>query len=97
MKRTQPLIPPQVFPARITPALPGEKISDKATLLWERYFKPMQNAAAALNAAVRNTENVLGGIILEMEGKSSETHIFDPDRMMIVQRPTAGENGAMGK
>lgn len=62
-------------------------ISDSATLYWERYFKPTQAAAAAMNAAVLNMHNIVGERILEMEGVSKETHFFDADRMVIVEKP----------
>lgn len=68
-------------------------ISDKSKLLWERYYKPMQGAAAALNAAIQNTENIIGGIILEAEGLSPDTHMFDPAKMRAVPRPRAKDNG----
>lgn len=74
--------------ADVKPILPSKPISDKSRLLWERYFAPMQGAAQALNAAIINTQNVLGGIILEMEGVSAETHVFDMDNMRIVPRPS---------
>lgn len=73
------------------------KLSDKAARLWESYQRPMQGAAQALNAAIQNTENVLGGIIMQMEGFSPDTHLLDVGRMVIVRRPTepqpSGENG----
>ncbi len=62
-------------------------ISDKSKLLWQQYFAPMQGAAAALNAAITNTQNILGGIILEIEGVTPETHIFDADNLRIIPRP----------
>ena len=66
----------------------GFKISDKSRLIWERYLGPMQGAAATLNSAIQNTQNVLASMILEMEGYSAETHVFDMDRMVILPRPT---------
>lgn len=65
----------------------AKPISDKSRLLWERYYAPMQGAAAALNAAIINTQNIIGGVILELEGVSSETHLFDADNMKIIPRP----------
>lgn len=62
-------------------------LSDKATLLWERYHTPMQAAATQLNAAIANTQNILGRIILETEGFDPATHIFDADNMRIIVRP----------
>ena len=71
-----------------TPKPPeGQKLSDKSRLLWERYFNTMQAAAANMNTAIRNTENIIGGIILEMEGVSPDTHLFDMDRLTIIPRP----------
>jgi len=67
----------------------GHKISDKSRLLWERYVGPMQGAAAALNAAIVNTQNVLAGIIVEAEGFTAETHQFDIDRLVVVPRKAA--------
>lgn len=69
------------------------KISDKSRLLWERYAGPMQAAAAQLNAAIQNTQNIIAGVILEAEGKSSETHVFDMDHLVIIPRPTKERNG----
>lgn len=62
-------------------------LSDKSVLFWERYAGPMQAAAAQMNAAIVNTQNIIGGIILEMEGLSPETHIFDADNMRCIPRP----------
>jgi hypothetical protein len=70
-----------------TKAAEGKPLSDKSVLLWERYHKPMQAAAATFNAAIANTQNLLGGIILESEGFDPETHVFDADKMRIVPRP----------
>lgn len=72
-------------------------IGDKAKLLWERYYAPMQAAAAAMNNAIANTQNILGAIIIEMEGYSPTTHLFDVDGLRIVRRPNAPEkdNGAI--
>lgn len=64
-------------------------ISDAHKLLWERYYGPMQAAAAQLNAAIQNTQNILAGIILEREGFSPETHLFDADKLRIIPRPRA--------
>lgn len=72
-----------------TPRTKGQPISDKSRLLWERYFGTMQAAAANLNTAIRNTENVIASVILEMEGVSPDTHIFDMDRLQILPRPPA--------
>lgn len=73
-------------------------ISDKSARLWEKYYAPMQSAASALNAAILNTQNILGGIILDMEGFSRDTHIFNVDNLTIVRRPTVeGGNGAVGE
>jgi hypothetical protein len=65
----------------------SKPISDKSRLLWERYFAPMQGAAQALNSAIVNTQNVIGGMILELEGVTPETHVFDADNMKIIPRP----------
>ncbi len=62
-------------------------ISAKSELLWQKYFVPMQSAAAALNSAIVNTQNIIGNLILEAEGVTSETHIFDADNMRIIPRP----------
>lgn len=73
-------------------------ISDANKLLWERYYKPMQAAAAQFNAAITNTQNILAAIIMEREGVSTETHVFDMDKLRIVPRPRVkkGEgNGAV--
>lgn len=66
---------------------PTHKIGDKSRLLWERYYGPMQGAANVLNAAINNTMSVIGGVIIEMEGFSVDTHIFNADKMEIVPRP----------
>ena len=82
--------------SRSTPRIIGEikPISDKSKLIWERYYGPMNGAAQALNVAIQNTQNILGGIILELEGVSPETHIFDVDKMRIIPRPQVkGGNG----
>lgn len=63
------------------------KISDKAARFWESYQGPMQAAAHSMNAAIANTERVLAGIILQMEGFSPETHMVDVGRMVILRRP----------
>lgn len=73
-------------------------IGDKSKLLWERYYAPMQNAAAAMNAAITNTQNMIAAIIIEAEGFSPETHVFDMDKLRIMRRPVAkkvGDNGAL--
>ncbi len=74
---------------RRAPRIVGEvkPIGDKSRLLWERYYGPMQQSAAAFNAAIANTQNLLGAIILEMEGVSVETHVFDADNMRVIPRP----------
>ena len=63
------------------------KLSDKAARYWEKYYGPMQAAAASLNAAIANTHNIIGAVVLEIEGFDPATHIFDADNMQIVQRP----------
>lgn len=68
-------------------------ISDANKLLWERYYGPMQSAAAAFNAAIRNTENMLAAIIMEREGASTETHVFDIDKLRIIPKPKAPNDG----
>lgn len=70
---------------------PPHKVSDKAARLWESYYGPMNGAAQALNAAITNTQNILGRIVLEMDGFSTDTHILDAETMTIRQRPQ--ENG----
>lgn len=74
-------------------------ISDASKLLWERYWGPMNAAAAQFNAAVTNTQNILAAIIIEREGLSPETHVFDMDKLRIVPRPRVkgGGNGAVDK
>ena len=67
-------------------------ISDTNKLLWERYYGPMQAAAAQFNAAIQNTQNILGAIILEREGFSPDTHIFDADNLRVIPRPQPGNN-----
>lgn len=83
---------------RITPkTVPLESfpLSDKGKLLWERYFTPMQAAAATFNTAIKNTEQLLASILLEIDGYSPETHVFDMDHLRIIKRPAvAGDNGA---
>lgn len=78
-----------------------KSIGDKSYALWNRYFPPMQQAAQMLNAAIENTQNILGSIILEIEGCSAETYIFDADRMRIVPRSllksTGENNGKVGE
>ena len=75
---------------RVIGKIAGEqphKLSDKAARVWEAYQGPMQAAAQAMNAAIVNTEKLLGGIILQMEGFSPETHLLDVGRMVILRRP----------
>lgn len=74
----------------IGPVVP---ISDANKLMWERYIGPMQSAAAQLNAAIANTQNILAGIIIEREGFLTDTHIFDMDKLRIVPRPNVKGNG----
>jgi hypothetical protein len=62
-------------------------VSDKSKLLWERYYIAMNGAAQAFNAAIVNTQNILGRIIIEAEGFDPDTHIFDADNLRIVSRP----------
>lgn len=66
---------------------PAHKISDKSARIWESYYAPMQGAAQALNAAIGNTQNILAKIILDMEGFSHTTHLFDMEKLEIVPRP----------
>lgn len=91
MSRNRIRIPTGVRAAPV--AIP---VSDKSKLLWERYYKPMQAAAATFNAAVANTENLLAGLILEMEGKDPADFVFDMSAVAIIPRPRprTGENGA---
>lgn len=63
------------------------KVSDKSARLWESYHGPMNGAAQALNAAIANVQNILGRIIITQEGLDPDTHLFDPGKMVIVQRP----------
>ena len=75
--------------------IPVHKISDKSKLLWERYQGPMQSAAASMNAAIQNTQNILAAVIMEAEGYDVETHLFDMERLVIIPRPPQpGDNGA---
>lgn len=77
---------------RVIGKIAGEqphKLSDKAARVWESYQGPMNAAAQAMNAAILNTEKLLGGIILQMEGFSPETHMLDMGRMLILRRPDA--------
>lgn len=69
-------------------------LSDANKLLWERYQGPMNAAAAQFNAAIANTQNILGRIIMEREGVDPDTHVLDVDRMRIIPRPKGGVNGA---
>lgn len=64
-------------------------LSDKSKLLWEKYWTPMNAAAQGLNAAINNTMNLLGAIIIEMEGLDPTTHLFDADNLRIISRPNA--------
>lgn len=75
------------------PRIIGEikPLSDKSVLLWERFYGPMQQAAAQLNAAITNTQNIIGGMILEMEGLSPKTHVFDADNMRCIPRPVGND------
>lgn len=80
----------QVKKFRALPSVgPSHKISDKSRLLWERYFGPMQAAAIQLNVAVRNTEGLIASAIIEAEGFSVDTHVFNIDNLTIVPRPQA--------
>jgi hypothetical protein len=72
----------------------SQPISAESTLLWERWYKPMQAAAAQINAAITNTQNILAAIILEREGVSPDTHLLDIDKLRIIARPkTTKDNG----
>ncbi len=74
------------------PATPVvHKISDKSMLVWERYYGSMQAAASMMNQAITNTQNVLAVMIIEAEGFSPETHVFNMDKLVIVERPKAEE------
>lgn len=83
--------------ARLDQITSSTPITDTNKLLWERYHGPMQAAAAQLNAAIQNVQNILAGIIIEREGFSTETHLFDMDRLRIVKRPVekGNDNGTM--
>ncbi|MGH3589534.1 MAG: hypothetical protein ACRDRF_00655 [Pseudonocardiaceae bacterium] len=76
-------------------AMPQKRtaLSDKSKLAWERYYGPMQSAAAAFNAAIKNTENIVAAAILEAEGLSPETHFFDMNALEAVERPNAKGKG----
>ncbi len=78
-------------------AVPIIAISDKSRLLWERWYSPMQSAAAALNGAIQNTNNLIAKIILEAEGYSTDTHLFDIDRCVILPRPHGPQGVTNGK
>lgn len=65
----------------------GKSVSAESTLLWERYYGPTQAAAQQLNAAIQNMHNIIGSWIVEKEGFTTETHIFDADKMRVVPRP----------
>lgn len=79
-------------PARIIGEI--KPISDANKLLWERYFNPMQAAAAQFNAAIRNTEQILAAVIIEREGFTTDTHVFDMEKMRVIPRPKAvADNG----
>lgn len=74
--------------------VPTHKCGDKSRLLWERYQGAMQAAANQLNAAIRNTESILAGVIIEAEGFSTDTHILNTDNLTIIPRPAVkGDNG----
>ncbi len=74
---------------------PVHPINDKNKLMWERYHGPMQAAAAQLNVAIQNTQNMLARIIMESEGFDADKHVFDMDKLVILPRPTKAEgNGA---
>lgn len=64
-------------------------ITDSSKLLWHRFYGPMQSAAQQFNNAVVNTQNLLAELILEKEGYSKDTHVFDMDNLVIVERPKA--------
>ncbi len=78
----------------VAPYQTGEihKVSDKGARLWESYYGPMNGAALALNAAIINVQNILGRIIMQLDGYDPDTHSFDPSRMVIVPRPVATEH-----
>jgi len=69
-------------------------ISDKNKLLWERYYGPMQAAAAQFNAAIQNTQNLLGAIIIEAEGFDPRSSVFDADHMAIRPRSKKAEGNS---
>jgi len=81
---------------RVQP-VPVIKISDKSRLLWERWSGPMQQAAAALNGAIQNTNNIIAAAIIEAEGYSAETHLFDMDKCIILPRPRTLREQSNGK
>lgn len=78
-------------PARIIGEI--KPLSDANKLLWERYQGPMNAAAAQFNAAIANTQNLLGRIIIESEGMDPDKYLLDVDKMRIVPRPPEGANG----
>lgn len=62
-------------------------ISDRSRLIWERFFRPMQSAAATLNIAIAAAQDVVAGQIMEAEGFSADEFLFDVDSLTIVRRP----------
>lgn len=78
-------------PARVIGEI--KPISDANKLLWERYQRPMEAAAATFNAAIQNTQNILGRVIIESEGLDPDKYLFDVDNMRIIPRPNTGGNG----
>lgn len=66
-------------------------ISDANKLLWAQYYGPMQQAAATLNAAITNTQNLLATVIAKSEGLDPSEWVFDMDRVVMVKRPKPKE------
>lgn len=80
---------------RRMPPAESHPIGDASKLMWERFINPMQAAAAQMNAAIANTQNILAGVILEREGFSPDTHVFNLDTMRIVSRPKGNGNATL--
>lgn len=85
------------FRAAPAKTVPAHKVSDKSRLLWERYHGAMQAAAQQMNAAIRNTESLLAGVIIEAEGFSTETHILNLDTLTVIPRPRTREGNGVGE
>lgn len=62
-------------------------ISAQSALLWAEYYRPMQQAAVALNEAIANTQNIIATVIAKNEGLDPTDWMFDISRLKLVRKP----------